>query len=132
MLQTKETKEKAKVMLTQYLSGLSVTDTLLVLNTATALILNESDQHEDQDMKKPFISSQANFLPRHAGRSCSVESDPELQQYIHSIHERRTIKQITEMCRVKFGDKRGPSKSSIHRYIQKMTELAQQENKSHE
>jgi len=125
MLAIKEIEEKAR-LITLNVSGLSITDALQVLNTATALILNKSEQPVEQNLKKPFISSLANFLPRHAGRLCSVESDPELQRYIHSIHEMRAIKQITEMCRVKFGAKRTPSKSSIHRYIQKMTKQAQQ------
>jgi len=126
MLSTNELKEKAGVI-SQQMNGLPVSDALRILNAAMAQVLNESIAPNDQSMTKPFISSLANFLPRHRGRPRGIESDAEVQRYIHTIHERRTFQQISEMCLVKFGKKRAPSKSAIQRYIQDLTEKFKQE-----
>lgn len=131
MLSNSEVKEKAGVIVLQ-MNGLAVSDALRVLSTVMSQILNKPLKPSDPLMNKPFVSAIANFLPRHIGGRSRIESDSELKAYIHSIQERRTIKQITKMCRVKFGKKRAPSNSAVHRYIKKVTKQVQEEAANHE
>lgn len=131
MLSSSEVKEKAGVI-TQQMSGLAVSDALRVISRVMEQVLNKPLKSSDPLMGKPFVSAIANFLPRHIGGRSRIDSDSELKTYIHSIQERRTMKQIANMCQVKFGKKRAPSKSAVGRYIKKITEQLQEETANHE
>lgn len=48
-----------------------------------------------------------------------VERDPEIRDFIHSVRGCATVDQLVEACQERFGP-RCPSRSAIHRYIQRL------------
>ena len=58
---------------------------------------------------------------RSHGRVSSIEADSELEEFILSMRGYRSIQQMQQACSERFGKARAPSKSAIHRYIQKKT-----------
>ncbi|WP_067863646.1 hypothetical protein [Neptuniibacter marinus] len=87
----------------------------------TGQLLVELSTSEPTQVKRTSIRASASVLqPRKAGGKHSVEKDPELEAFILSLRGFRTIADIRTACVKKFGNKRVPSKSSLHRYIQKL------------
>ena len=99
------------------LKQLSLADALEV----TGQLLAELSTSESTQVKQTSDRTSVSVLqPRKAGRKHSIEKDPELEVFILSLRGSRTISDIRTACVKKFGDKRAPSKSALHRYIQKL------------
>ena len=87
----------------------------------TGQLLAELSTSELTDIRQTSTRASASVLqPRKAGRRHSIETDAELEAFILSLRGSRTIADIRTACVKKFGDKRAPSKSALHRYIQKL------------
>ena len=52
------------------------------------------------------------------GAPSRIMSDPELRAYVDELMPKTSFKRIAEACREKFGRKRAPGKSAVHRYWQ--------------
>ncbi len=87
----------------------------------TGQLLAELSTSETAPVKLTSVRTSASVLqPGKAVRKHSIEKDPELEAFILSLRGSRTIADIRTACAKKFGDKRAPSKSALHRYIQKL------------
>lgn len=64
-------------------------------------------------------------------RLSKVEADPEVRNFIHGLRGRRSIEQIAEDCRERFG-KRAPSRSAIQRYCLRLKYRRGTGGKAHE
>jgi hypothetical protein len=53
-----------------------------------------------------------------SGRPSRIVSDPELRAFVDELLPRTTFEQIATACQKRFGAKRAPSKSAVHRYWQ--------------
>lgn len=53
-------------------------------------------------------------------RLMDIEKDPELEAFILTQSASYTIEHIRMQCVREFGEKRAPSKSALHRYIQRL------------
>lgn len=77
-----------------------------------------------------FMPFNKNLIRR---KLTTVEKDPEIQAFIHSLDRYYTLDVLVMMIRNRFGADRGITKSSLQRYLQKiarMTALAKEEGKS--
>jgi|GEM_PF-1292079 hypothetical protein len=48
-----------------------------------------------------------------------VEGDPEVRDFIHSLHGFNSVDQIVETCKERFGS-RAPSKSAVYAYFRRL------------
>lgn len=62
----------------------------------------------------------------HHGRRPSWWQDGEVALLVTRLHRCMEIKQVTALCRERFGIQRAPSNSSVHRYWQKLDGLAKE------
>lgn len=61
------------------------------------------------------------LIRRSAGTLSRLETDPELAEFLNRVDRYYTIKELRELLVARFGSERVPSKSAIHRYLQKIT-----------
>lgn len=62
----------------------------------------------------------AEWRRRHLpGVPSKISSDAEVRQFVTSAFDTMTFDAIADACRKKFGPKRAPGKSAVHRYWQK-------------
>lgn len=67
----------------------------------------------------PMVNSVAEWHGLHlAGRPPKIAVDPEVRAYVDELLPRMTFRQIEAACREKFGPKRAPGDTVIHRYWQ--------------
>lgn len=107
------------------LSALSPGQAILVLHHAMGCVLSGLPTVDPGRLALfPEIDAAVLLRPRR-GRS-KIESNPELQRF---VHDRLSIPYITltELCKAHFGADVAPSKSSVHRYIQKLRRAAEQQ-----
>lgn len=107
------------------LSVLSPHDALSVLHQATGYLLPSLAIADlDHSERVPDVDMDVLLRPRR-NRS-KIERNPELQRY---VNDRLSIPYmtLTEMCKAHFGADVAPSKSSVHRYIQKLRRAAEQQ-----
>ncbi len=65
------------------------------------------------------------FLIRRQPGGCSrFERDSELADFLNNVDRYYTIKELRALLIARFGSERTPSKSSLHRYLQKITSQA--------
>ncbi len=101
------------------LRGLSIKDSLLVLSAAIRRVVRSDHGTLGKHSRSLPI---ANLKRRSSsGRVSKIESDPEVQRFIHELKRYHTYSEIEQFCITAFGVKRAPRKSSIGRYIQKIT-----------
>ena len=99
------------------LKSLSIKSALEVISRVlSSLVMTKTMQ----DKALRFESNRSVFQLRKQGGVSFVKLDPELEEYILSLEGYKTILEIRFDCIQKFGEKRTPSKSAIHRYIQKL------------
>ena len=61
------------------------------------------------------------LVRKKSGLKSRFETDPELAEYLETIDRYYTLEELRLVLVVRFGADRVPSKSSIHRYLQKLT-----------
>lgn len=66
------------------------------------------------------------LIRKPAGIKSRITTDSELVDFLNSIDRYYTIMQLRALLVERFGSKRAPSKSAIHRYLQKITMEAKQ------
>tara|TARA_Y100000782_G_C10113253_1_gene235478 strand:- start:243 stop:626 length:384 start_codon:yes stop_codon:yes gene_type:complete len=98
------------------LSQLSLNDAMEV----TGQLLSDLSSANPKQAKSDIKPSASVLQPRKRGGVSAIDKDPELETFILSLKGPRTIANIRTACAKKFGDKRAPSKSALHRYIQKL------------
>lgn len=99
--------------------NLNTADALRVLNMSVGRVLEQVGQSKTGEFSSPAIPFPHHLLHRNI-KGSKIERDLELQRFLHSSGRDLTIEEIASMCRKKFGAKRAPSKSAIHRYIKKL------------
>lgn len=67
------------------------------------------------------------LIRRPAGAASRFDADTELAEFLNSLDRYHTIEELRTLLIARFGRERTPSKSSIHRYLQKMTSQANRE-----
>ena len=101
------------------LKGLTLGNALAALLEAARHLLNETDS---SDYYNSTPLSLGNLTRRtKGGRLPKIESDPELQSFLHGIIGYHSLSELVRLCQEKFGMERAPSKSCLHRYTQKLT-----------
>lgn len=68
------------------------------------------------------------LIRRQPGERSRFELDPELVEFLNRVDRYYTIKQLRGLMLERFGSERTPSKSSLHRYLQKLNRQTQQAN----
>lgn len=58
--------------------------------------------------------------PVRKGRASRVDLDDEVRAFLNDLVGRQTLKQLVAACQKKFGLERSPSRSTIHRYWQRV------------
>lgn len=115
MLNTAELLRRRNQVL-EVIDQLSVVDSMAVMGAAMRE-LAERSSGTVLAANDPAPSSIERFLD--GSTRFSVERDPEIREFIHSVRGCTTLDQLAEACRTKFGS-RSPSRSAIHRYIQRL------------
>jgi hypothetical protein len=103
------------------LDGLDARTALRILAevSMTILALPDSDTMNNARLPPPRI------LVRKRGSISRVAQDSELRSFIHSIDREITLVELRKMLVSEFGEDRVPSRSSLHRYIQKVQRSAE-------
>lgn len=102
-------------------------DAMKIVNQAQSIILRESlavSPGPDCQVY-PF---NPNLVRR--GPVSKIDADPELKEFIHSLPAYHGVEQIAAMCVERFGVDRAPSKSAVHRYLQKLSKRYPKEKAS--
>lgn len=69
--------------------------------------------------RKPMANSLAEWHGLHLpGRPMKIAVDAEVRAFVHELLPQMTFAQIAAACRKKFGPKRAPGKTVLHRYWQ--------------
>jgi hypothetical protein len=108
---------QAKAILSD-LAGLTRLDALKVLSAAQGLILAQTEKADTELADK--LQTDSIHLQRRPGRVSRVDNDPEIKAYLHGLDTYLTLKMLRAALIQKFGKQRVPSKSSLHRYLQKI------------
>lgn len=102
------------------LGGLPATDALQVLNTAMGKVLAGIERAPDIAAPQAVSPLLASLMQRTQGGHSRIDSDPELLAFILGLPAHLTYPQIEAACRAKFGAERAPSKSAVHRFVQRL------------
>lgn len=106
------------------LAGLTRRDALKVLTAALSLIISPAGQVGDE-LSETVKRSNAHLLRRRVSGGCKISRCPEMQAYIDNLDHYSTLGQLRKELIARFGKEKAPSKSALHRYLQKI--LKQQE-----
>ena len=80
-------------------------------------------------MDRPRVNSLAAWRALHlTGSPSKFSIDAELRAYVDELLKTDTMQQIADACREKFGAKRAPSKSAVHRYWRAVQTAAAKES----
>ncbi len=102
------------------LGNLPAADALQVLNTAMGEVLAGINCAPDIAAPQAVSPLLASLMQRTQGGHSRIDSDPELLAFILGLPAHLTYPQIEAACRANFGAERAPSKSAIHRFVQRL------------
>jgi hypothetical protein len=109
------------------LAALSTQQALQVLTEVQQRILKASVTRDDEGLSRPWAPCPVAIRSPVGGVS-KIESDPEILAFITGLTEYQSLKKIVDLCIRKFGLERSPSKSSVHRYLQKISKLHEEKS----
>ncbi|MBI2354255.1 MAG: hypothetical protein HYV06_04350 [Deltaproteobacteria bacterium] len=102
------------------LRGYSQWDAVSVLAAAISMIASQpvltGEKHDE-----PSMAFNSHLLRRRPGQISRIEKDPEIKAFIHSLDRYYPGPDLLALLEQRFGKKRTPSKSSLGRYLQKIT-----------
>lgn len=107
-------KDKAMRAVQAAVKGLPVMDVVEVLTHQLAVAVKTEQGVMDDPREVQAIAAY-----RGQGRVSEIEKDPELEAFILEQRGYHTIEKLRALCVARFGEDRAPSKSGLHRYIQK-------------
>lgn len=102
------------------LGDLPAADALQVLNTAMGKVLAGIERAPDIAAPQAVSPLLASLMQRSQGGHSRIDGDPELLAFILGLPAHLTYPQIEAACRARFGAERAPSKSAIHRFVQRL------------
>jgi len=102
------------------LRGCQQRDAVNMLATAISMVVSQSDVATEQ-LNGLFTVPGNHLLCRRRGGISRIEQDSEVKVFIHSLDRYYTGPEMLDMIKNRFGKERTPSKSSLHRYLQKIT-----------
>ena len=97
------------------LESMSINDALTVLHKAFGIVIHENINVIHPELSQPIYPINPNLVRRPRGGVSKIERDPEIKAFIYNLPMYLTVIQIAEECKKKFGIKRAPSKSAVHR-----------------
>lgn len=109
--------EKRAMAILVGLRGYSQRNAVAVLSAAISLAVTEFDAGQ-LDKQLPVPSSA--LLCRRQRKLSRIEQDTELQGFIHGLDRYIGLWELHRLLTQRFGKERTPSKSSLHRYLQKL------------
>lgn len=112
--------EKQANALLLSLRGYTQRDAVIVLSTAISLAVTEFDQGQ---LDKQAAVPNCSLLFRRNAKLNRIEQDTELQGFIHGLDRYVSLLELRNLLTQRFGKERTPSKSSLHRYLQKITKV---------
>lgn len=104
------------------LSGYTQRDAVSILAAAISIITLQPGQAVGRfdEACKAFNS---NLLRKRPGNISRIEKDPEVKEFIHNLDRYYTGPELLTMIEDRFGKMRTPSKSSLGRYLQKISRV---------
>lgn len=118
MLNQADLLQRADQLLAQ-VGELPAADALQVLNAAASRLL-KGVQHQARSLVEPAHMTPPLLCKRSRGAPSKIDTDEEVRAFIHDQSCGMTFEQLEAACRVRFGHQRAPSKSAIHRYVQRL------------
>lgn len=116
-----ETIEKQARVLLLSLRGSTQREAVNILSTAISLTVSEFDAGQ---LDKQLPVPDSTLLCRRQRKLSRIEQDTELQGFIHGLDRYIGLWELHRLLTQRFGKERTPSKSSLHRYLQKITSQA--------
>ena len=108
--------QQSRVILSD-LSALNPSDALKILNKVQWVLINESLNAEYTSGKQVYPY---NPVLKRRGQIMKVDADPEMREFIMNLNTYLSIKDIVALCVEKFGKARAPSRSALHRWLQRL------------
>jgi len=102
------------------LAGIDARHALQILTTALDLVVAQFRQ-DSNTLPKP-VSHTATRILRPRGGISKVSKDPEIKAFIDSLDQPTTLRELRQNLIKSFGAGRVPSKSALHRYLQRRVE----------
>jgi hypothetical protein len=115
-MNAEQIEKQAKELLLD-LRGYVQRDAIAVLSTAICSTVTKFDQGQlDKQAAVPSCS----LLIRRRGKLSRIDQNVELKDFIHGLDRYVSLFELHGLLIERFGKDRTPSKSSIHRYLQKL------------
>ena len=99
-------------------ADLSVQEALKVLHEASGRILRQAGA--EPPLAAPAVPIPYQLLERRRGGRSKITGNPEVRDFIHGLPKGLSFTAMARRCREEFGPDLAPSKSAIHRYIQRL------------
>lgn len=116
-MNAEQIEQQAKAILLG-LRGYSQRNAVAILSTAICLTVTEFDQGQ---LDEQTAMSSCSLLIRRRGKLSRIDQDVELKNFIHGLDRYASLFELHSLLTERFGKKRTPSKSSLHRYLQKIS-----------
>lgn len=97
-------------------------DEALAILSASIFIVATGEEPEKDIRPKTGYPNNPNLIRRRKGGVSPLDNDPELKAYILGLDRYLSIVKIHKRLVEKFGKNRIPSRSSIHRFLQRVTQ----------
>jgi FAD/FMN-containing dehydrogenase len=98
------------------LAQLSLSDALDV----TSQLLADLAADNPAPVKRKAKRVPSVLQERKRGRISTIEGDSDVEAFLLSLQGKRTLDEMRDACAEKFGVDRTPSRSALHRYVQKL------------
>lgn len=95
-------------------------DAISILAAAISMIALQPEQAGNR-LDEPCAAFMSNLLRRRPGAISRIENDPEIKAFINNLDRYHSGPDLLCMIEKRFGKKRTPSKSSLGRYLQKIS-----------
>ena len=110
------------------LRGYSQRDAVAILSTAICLTVTEFDQGQ---LDEQTAMSSCSLLIRRRDKLSRIDQDVELRDFIHGLDRYVSLFELHSLLTERFGKERTPSKSSLHRYLQKLQQTNEGTHEQH-
>lgn len=111
--------------------GLSMNDAVAILSTGIYIIATGHDRAKDI-LEKSCYGFNPNVRRVRPGGISLIDKNPEVKAYIHGIDRYLSVESLHRELVKRFGKERAPSKSSIGRYLQKISKANCQHQEGNE
>jgi hypothetical protein len=112
-------RRRAKALVSS-LAPISALEAVRILNAALAIAISVPASECDS-IKGNIRPPDFRLVRRGRGGECKIDGDPEIKAYLVSIDRRTTLDDLRRKLIDKYGADRAPSRSALHRWIDKQT-----------